>query len=100
VFHCCQAVLRNMVAQKAGCIVNMGSILHAADARAQWAPFVIAKSAMQGLDAVAGFRIRTPWVRVNLISLGTGDLDFPLMPVWIAAQSAGDADSSAALGFA
>jgi len=75
VFHCCQAVLRNMVAQKAGCIVNMGSILTRQTPAPQWAPFVIAKSAMQGLTRSLASEFGPHGVRVNLISLGTGDLD-------------------------
>ena len=75
VFQCCQAALRNMVAQKSGCIVNMGSILTRQVPPPKWAPFVLAKSAIQGLTRSLASEFGPHGIRVNLISLAPGNLD-------------------------
>ena len=75
VFHSCQAVLKPMMAQKSGCIVNLGSILTKQVPPVQMAPFVMAKSALQGLTRSLAAEFGPHGIRVNLISLGMGDFD-------------------------
>lgn len=75
VFHCCQAALKHMVRQKYGCIVNIGSTLTRQSPPPQWAPFVTAKSAILGLTRSLAAEFGPHGVRVNLISLGPGNLD-------------------------
>jgi 3-oxoacyl-[acyl-carrier protein] reductase len=74
VFQYCQAVLPAMIAQQSGCIVNIGSILTRQVPPAQWAPYVIAKSALQGLTRSLAAEFGPRGVRVNMISL-SGDVE-------------------------
>jgi 3-oxoacyl-[acyl-carrier protein] reductase len=75
VFQCCQAVLKPMMAQKSGCIVNLGSILTKQVPPAQMAPFVLAKLALQGLTRSLAAEFGPHGIRVNMISLGMSDFD-------------------------
>jgi 3-oxoacyl-[acyl-carrier protein] reductase len=75
VFHCCQAVLPGMMEQKSGCIVNIGSVMTRQVPAPQWAPFVVAKSALQGLTRSLASEFGPQGIRVNMVSLNTGDLD-------------------------
>jgi 3-oxoacyl-[acyl-carrier protein] reductase len=77
VFDACQAVLKPMMAQKFGCIVNLGSILTKQVPPPQMAPFVLAKSALLGLTRSLAAEFGPHGIRVNLISLGMGDFDTP-----------------------
>lgn len=75
VFQATQAVLKPMIAQKSGCIVNLGSILTKQVPPAQMAPFVLAKSALLGLTRSLAVELGPNGIRVNMISLGAGDFD-------------------------
>lgn len=75
VFQATQAVLKPMIAQKSGCIVNLGSILTKQVPPAQMAPFVLAKSALLGLTRSLAAELGPNGIRVNMISLGAGDFD-------------------------
>jgi 3-oxoacyl-[acyl-carrier protein] reductase len=75
VFHCCQAVLPGMIEQKSGCIVNIGSVMTRQVPAPLWTPFVVAKSALQGLTRSLASEFGPQGIRVNMVSLNAGDLD-------------------------
>ena len=69
-FHCCQAVIPGMVAQKSGRIVNIGSALAWNTPPAQWAAFVTAKSALNALTRSLASEFGPSGIRVNMVSPG------------------------------
>jgi len=73
--HCCQAVLPGMLEQKSGCIVNIGSALTGSVTPPNWAPFVMAKSALLGLTRSLAAELGPQGIRVNMVSPGTTATD-------------------------
>ena len=69
-FHCCQAVIPGMVAQKSGCIINIGSALKRGTPPPNWSEFLIAKSALEALTRCLASELGRDGVRVNMISPG------------------------------
>jgi 3-oxoacyl-[acyl-carrier protein] reductase len=67
-FHCCQAALPAMVAQKSGRIVNVGSVLARSVPPPQWTAFNLAKSALSALTRSLAVEFGPEGVRVNTVS--------------------------------
>jgi 3-oxoacyl-[acyl-carrier protein] reductase len=73
VFHCCQAVLPQMLEKGSGCIVNIASEL-AYLGRAQFAPYTASKGAVLSLTRSLA-REFAPTIKVNGIAPGPCDTD-------------------------
>lgn len=69
VFHCCQAVLSDMISRKAGCIVNVSSIWGMAGASCE-VHYSAAKAAVIGLTKALAKELGPSHIRVNCVAPG------------------------------
>lgn len=74
-FHCCQAVLPEMVAQKSGRIVNIGAAAARGTPPVNWSAFNIAKSALHALTRSLAVEFGPHGIQVNTVSPGTTDTE-------------------------
>ena len=69
VFHCCQAVLPDMISRKSGCIVNVSSMWGEAGASCE-VHYSAAKAAVIGLTKALAKEVGPSGVRVNCVTPG------------------------------
>jgi NAD(P)-dependent dehydrogenase (short-subunit alcohol dehydrogenase family) len=74
VYHYCQGALKPMMERKSGVIVNLGSTLTRQTPLPMSVPYVMAKSALLGLTRALAAEAGPHGIRVNMVSLGPGDL--------------------------
>jgi len=68
-WRCCQAVMKPMIAQKQGSIINVGSIAHQA-ALANLAHYHTAKAGLEGLTRALARDLGGHGIRVNCLRIG------------------------------
>ena len=69
VFHCCQAVLPEMISRKAGCIVNVSSVWGMVGASCE-VHYSAAKAAVIGLTKALAKELGPSGIRVNCVAPG------------------------------
>jgi len=74
-FNVAQAVLPNMISQKSGCIINVGSSASWNVPPANWTGYVISKSALQGMTRSLALDFGPHGIRVNMVSPGMTETD-------------------------
>lgn len=72
VFHCCQAVLPDMIARKQGCIVNVSSVWGITGAACE-VHYSAAKAAVIGLTRALAKEVGPSGIRVNCVAPGVID---------------------------
>lgn len=72
VFHCCQAVLPDMISRKQGCIVNVSSVWGITGAACE-AHYSAAKAAVIGLTRALAKEVGPSGIRVNCVAPGVID---------------------------
>jgi 3-oxoacyl-[acyl-carrier protein] reductase len=74
-FHCCQAALPGMVAQKSGRIVNIGSAMARGVPAPHWSAFTVSKSALHALTRSLAVEFGPLGIQVNTVSPGTTETE-------------------------
>jgi len=74
-FNCSKAVLPGMLAQKSGCIVNIGSMLTWNVPTVGWTALAMAKSSLKALTRSLAAEFGPQGIRVNLVSPGMTETD-------------------------
>jgi 3-oxoacyl-[acyl-carrier protein] reductase len=74
-FNATQVVLPDMISQKSGCIVNVGSSASWNVPPANWTGYVISKSALQGITRSLALEFGPYGIRINMVSPGMTETD-------------------------
>jgi 3-oxoacyl-[acyl-carrier protein] reductase len=74
-WNCCKAVAPGMVQRRAGCIINLGSIITWNTPLPQWGSYSVAKAALKALTRSLAVELGPSGVRVNMISPGTTETE-------------------------